>query len=112
MTDYISRGAAVEIAMRYCPDDDGSCSEAGTDLREMLDELENLPAADVREEKWISVKEHMPDKCGMYYVTGGGRVWLCELFAFGETKGWINNALNPTIEAWFPIPKPPREEQT
>ena len=59
--------------------------------------------------EWISVKEQMPDKCGMYYVTGGGKVWLCELMAFGETKGWIDNALNPIIEAWFPIPKPPSE---
>lgn len=59
MSDYISRDAAVEIAMRYCPDDDGSCSEAGADLREMLDELEAIPAADVREirrGKWIESK--------------------------------------------------------
>lgn len=35
--------AAVELAMQYCPDDDGSCSKAGSDLRELLDEIESLP---------------------------------------------------------------------
>lgn len=31
------------ICSAYCPDDDGSCSKAGHDLREMLDEIEGLP---------------------------------------------------------------------
>lgn len=35
--------AATELAMQYCPDDDGSCSKAGADLRELLDEIETLP---------------------------------------------------------------------
>ena len=48
MAEYIEREAALEIAMRYCPDDDGYCSNAGNDLREMLDEIEAIPAADVR----------------------------------------------------------------
>lgn len=45
MDDLISRRAAINIAMQYCPDDDGSCSKAGADIREMLDELEDLPSA-------------------------------------------------------------------
>lgn len=32
----------LDIAMQYCPDDDGSCSKAGADLRDMLDEIEAL----------------------------------------------------------------------
>jgi len=43
MNDLISRQAAVEVAMQYCPDDDGSCSKADRDIRELLDDLENLP---------------------------------------------------------------------
>lgn len=35
--------AAVELAMQYCHDDDGTCSKAGADLRELLDEIESLP---------------------------------------------------------------------
>ena len=35
---------AVELAMKYCPDDDGTVQCDG-DIRELLDELENLPPA-------------------------------------------------------------------
>ena len=42
MDDLISRQAAVELAMKYCPDDDGAVQCDG-DIRELLDELENLP---------------------------------------------------------------------
>ena len=45
MDDTISRQAAIELAMQYCPDDDGSCSKADRDIRELLDDLENLPSA-------------------------------------------------------------------
>lgn len=48
MEDYIRRGDVLDIAMQYCPDDDGSCSKADADPREMLDEIEALPSADVQ----------------------------------------------------------------
>ena len=48
MADYISRDDILDIASQYCPDDDGSCSKADVDLREMLDEIEALPASDVQ----------------------------------------------------------------
>ena len=48
MKEYIEREAAIEIAAEWCPDDDGSVGKTG-DLREMLDELEAIPAADVAE---------------------------------------------------------------
>ena len=41
--DCISRQAAIELAMQYCPDDDGTCSKADEDIRNLLDELEELP---------------------------------------------------------------------
>ena len=47
MKEYIELKAAVDLAMQYCPDDDGACSKADRDIRELLDELEALPAADV-----------------------------------------------------------------
>lgn len=43
--DTISRQAAIELAMQYCPDDDGTCSKADEDIRNLLDELESLPSA-------------------------------------------------------------------
>ena len=51
-TDCISRQAALDIAYKYCPDDDGVCSKAGCDPREMLDEIEALPPAQP-EQRWI-----------------------------------------------------------
>lgn len=48
MIEYIEKQDAVETAMPYCPDDDGTCSRAKEDIRSLLDELENLPQADVR----------------------------------------------------------------
>lgn len=36
---------ALNVAMQYCSDDDGSCSKSGVDIREMIDELESLPPA-------------------------------------------------------------------
>ena len=46
MTDLIKRSDALEVVYRYCPDDDGSCSCADRDLREMLDDIEDIPSAD------------------------------------------------------------------
>lgn len=67
MNEYISREKILDIVSQYCPDDDGSCSKADVDLREMLDEIEALPAADVQPVKrgrWI--KAH--DKQGSYFL--------------------------------------------
>lgn len=47
MREYIEKQAAIDAAMQYCPDDDGTCSKADKDIRELLDELEDLPVADV-----------------------------------------------------------------
>jgi hypothetical protein len=43
MPELIDKQVALDIAMSYCPDDDGCCSKAGHDLKEMLDEIEALP---------------------------------------------------------------------
>ena len=40
--DAVSRQEAAELVMKYCPDDDGAVQCNG-DIRELLDELENLP---------------------------------------------------------------------
>lgn len=48
MDEYISIGAVLDIVSQYCPDDDGSCSKADVDPREVLDEIEALPVADVQ----------------------------------------------------------------
>ena len=45
MIDSISRQAAIDLVIQYCPDDDGVCSKADEDIRNSLDELEDLPPA-------------------------------------------------------------------
>ena len=47
MSELIDRQKVLEIAMSYCPDDDGCYSKAGHDMREMLDEIEALPTIEV-----------------------------------------------------------------
>ena len=77
-TDCISRQAVLDIAFKYCPDDDGICSEAGSDLRNMLDEIENLPSAE---------PEHTCLNCGRtannggWYADGGTRCPIEEHYA-------------------------------
>lgn len=48
MKEYVERRAVLDIVAGWCPDDDGSVEKTG-DLRDMLDELEAIPAADVVE---------------------------------------------------------------
>ncbi len=66
MKDTIYRQDAIELAMQYCPDDDGTCSKAGEDIRNLLDELEDLPSAqpeqaikDCRNCKYGSYNDHL-----------------------------------------------------
>lgn len=49
MNDLIGRQAAVELVMKYCPDDDGTVQCDG-DIKELLDELENLPPVQSKKE--------------------------------------------------------------
>lgn len=46
--EYISRKEVLTIAMKYCLDDDGSCTKSDVDMRDMLDEIEGLEATDVQ----------------------------------------------------------------
>lgn len=63
--DTVSRQDAIELAMQYCPDDDGTCSKADEDIRNLLDELEDLPSAQPeRTGKWIEQDDGWD---GVYY---------------------------------------------
>lgn len=45
--EMVKLSDVLDIVSQYCPDDDGSCSKAGVDMREMLDEIEALPTTEV-----------------------------------------------------------------
>jgi len=63
-TDTIYRQAAIELAMQYCPDDDGTCSKADEDMRNLLDELEELPSAQPERKKGKWIVYYECPKCG------------------------------------------------
>ena len=113
--EYVSREDILDIASQYCIDDDGSCSKADVDLREMLDEIEALPSADVQPvPQWISVKERLPEenqKCLVYRninadlkITTG--IWHSEWKAFDGLRH--GTRLEDTI-AWMPLLEPPKD---
>lgn len=63
--------------------------------------------------EWIPVTERLPEKAGKYIVCGQWRgkpaeTWVCELIAIGEFKGWANEARNPAVTHWMPLPEPPK----
>lgn len=84
----------------------------GKDRQAVLD----LPTADVRP-VWIPVEERLPEEAGKYLVCGRWRgkqteIWVCEFMALGCLKGWANNAANPIVSHWMPIPEPPEDGES
>ena len=106
--------------IRYCVSGDKPCGECkhitelccDTKLMEKAaDAIEQLQAAVPR---WIPVTERLPEEVGTYLVCGRWRekqpeIWVCEFMIFGCLKGWANNAANPSVSYWMPLPEPPKE---
>lgn len=67
-----------------------------------------------RKQEWISVEDRLPEESGEYLVFGqtfGNKkpqIWICECISIGSVMGWCNNAKNPIVEAWMPLPKAPK----
>ena len=71
-----------------------------------------LVEAPSAEPQWIPCSERLPEKSGKYYVSGGDKVWICEFLIIPNfTGGWCNDASNPVVQAWMPLPEPYREEE-
>jgi hypothetical protein len=113
--DYISQSVAVALAMEYCPDDDGVCSKSGHDLRELLDDLENAPPADVRP----VVRGHWVwNPNGMDWGLGA---WCCDQCRIKAETWWANDRKNNPLRCsggrfcgncgadMRPAPEPPAE---
>ena len=63
---------------------------------------------------WIPCKERLPEESGMYIVSGKQKVWVCKFtrinIAGVKIGGWENDARNPVVTAWMPLPEPYKEE--
>lgn len=110
MEEYVSLQAVLDIASQYCPDDDGSCSKADVDPREMLDEIEALPTADVQPVKWISVNDRLPENTKPCVV-------VTEDNGLGASRYMGRNRFEWTLFGervlyWLPIPEPQKDGET
>lgn len=116
--DPIDRQAAIDAICKACSivGDYHKCDgypETSTWCEELV-ALRALPS--VQQEQWIPCSKRLPKKAGKYYVSGGGKVWICEFvivlnsFA-GVTGGWCNPASNPVVQAWMPLPEAYKERR-
>lgn len=123
MEEYVSLQAVLDIASQYCPDDDGSCSKADVDLREMLDEIEALPSADVQPvDRWISVDDRLPnigERVFVYiprpdnhynieiaYISEGNDDY--PYWVLGDKSQFYSTRFH-YISHWMPLPEPPKD---
>ena len=86
--------------------------EATNLINQAADAIEELS-----EPRWIPVTERLPEETGKYLVCGQwsgkpAETWVCELIAFGQIKGWANEARNPVVTYWMPLPEPPKDGET
>lgn len=112
-SDTISRQAAIEIAMQYCPDDDGVCSKADRDPREMLDELEALPSAE-RQRRWTSCDQQLPENedpvlCCTQTKRGFKNIVIG--YYSPQLERWCCG-MNSNVMAWMQLPEPYQEGET
>lgn len=118
------RACACAASCEACPYGYGGCEEdlmknaadAIEELRKAVLRLEDesgiydeLPTFYIYPTKWIPVTEHLPNENGEYFVSGKGKVWVCEFMILGDVGGWCNSAKNPCVKYWMPRPEPPED---
>lgn len=93
---------------RGCYPDKGEWAEAVTE--QFCKDIDDQPTVEP-EPHWIPCSEKLPEKCGVYLVSGSNWVWLCELVQIMTVYGWANDARNPVVTAWMPLPEPYKENK-
>ena len=75
-----------------------------------FDAIRNAPTVN----RWVSVRERLPEKSGYYLVCGKWRsepykIWICEFMKGDFVSGWMNHVLNPVVNYWMALNEPPKE---
>ena len=101
----MTREEAIDVFKHNYP------SSCFTDLFEAVEiAIQALSAQP--EPRWIPVSDRLPEKSGQYYVSGGDKVWICEFLIIPNfIGGWCNDASNPVVQAWMPLPEPYKEDK-
>lgn len=101
--DTIKRQDAIDVLEEWCRANGYSNTVLISELNRSIGDLIRLPSA----QQWIPCSKRLPKKSGQYYVSGGGKVWICEFLIIPNfTGGWCNNAVDPVVKAWMPLPEP------
>lgn len=78
------------------------------DVAEIFKKIPTIKNNADKNEKWISIKERMPDNSGSYIVaTDRGAV--CTARYWENPKRWNSAKMNAHIVAWMPLPAPPEQ---
>ena len=67
----------LNIIAKYCPDDDGSCSCAEKDLRELLDEIEAMPTVEAENTDKTAVFQPFDKSDFDYLAERGMPIFKC-----------------------------------
>lgn len=97
MSDLIDKQSVVDIAMCYCPDDDGSCSKADADIRELLDEIENLQAVN----RWISVEDALPEDRQRVLICSKSKRLFDVVFRANAKMPSFDTKIFGKVYAWY-----------
>ena len=95
--DLIDKQSVVEIAMCYCPDDDGICSKADADIRELLDDIENLPVVNILIPR---SEQMMPDGAKVLVLLSNGNTMSDGLRHLSDLQ---------SVTHWMPLPEKPED---
>lgn len=126
-----------EVAKRYERMEDShddklreECLQCAADhrqLAEWLTELKELKVAGVQPiDRWISVKDRLPEDDGKYMVWYKGELDICEFDVESQTFGYTyddydemyshlvcwDDGMDKDITHWMPLPEPPKDGDT
>ena len=97
------------------PDETYQALMADTKIRDLNKIIFKAIAHGKPPNRWIPVSERLPEKTGLYLVSGKWRnypskIWIAKFSDIFGLRGWENDAKNPIIDFWMPLPKSPYEK--